>query len=51
MRMWFDAASNERNHNGTIMLQFIPDICGAEAIRIEGACYNGLAYDADGEAE
>lgn len=49
MRMWFDAANNDRNHNGEIKLQFIPDVCGPEAVRIEGASYGGRVFDEDAE--
>jgi hypothetical protein len=49
LRMWFDAAETENNHNGQVRLQFTPDVCGAEAVRIEGACYDGKVYDDDRE--
>jgi hypothetical protein len=49
LRMWFDAAGTERNHNGQVRLQFIPDVCGAEAVRIEGASYGGRVYNDDAE--
>ena len=52
MRMWFDQmADYQRNHNGKVKLQFIPDIQGACAVPSVDGLFDGKVYNEDGEGE
>lgn len=52
MRMWFDytGTEKEREHNGgSVKLQFIPDVRGAENLVDVTGIYDGKVYDDDRE--
>lgn len=51
MRMWFDyeGTKNQNNRNGTVRVQFIPDVRGSENLIEAGSIYTGQMYEEDRE--